>query len=154
MKKLGIVLGVCVVLIVLFYAVIHVVNDQIAEGLEDKLLNCPLPPNSEMIESVSIAGKKQGNGNGMQYFGIILIRSEMNKDELSQWYNSRVDTEENDLIYVMKQESPEIFKYGNYRFKHYSGENDLYQVCYFRNITAGPGSSSRESLLNIDLRGH
>lgn len=158
MKKLGIVLGVCGVLIVLFYAVIHIVNDQIAEGLEEKLLNCPLPPNSEMVESVSIAGKKQGNGNGMQYFGIILIRSEMNEDELAQWYNSRVDTEKNDLIYVMRQETREIFKYGVYygdhRFKHYSGEDDLYQVCFFRNITAGSGSSNRERILNFDLRGH
>ena len=38
-----------------------------------------------MLDSASITGKMQGNGNGMQWFGIILIKSEMNEDELSIW---------------------------------------------------------------------
>ena len=31
--------------------------------MERQLLDCPLPPNSEMLDSASIAGKMQGNGN-------------------------------------------------------------------------------------------
>lgn len=38
-----------------------------------------------MIESLSQAGKLTGNGNGMQYFGAILIRSELSLEELETY---------------------------------------------------------------------
>ena len=94
-KKIGIIFITFLIMVVLFYVVIHVVNNHIAKRMERQLLECQLQPNSEIIDSVSIAGKMQGNGNGMQWFGIILIRSEMNEVELSKWYDSRVNTEEN-----------------------------------------------------------
>ena len=85
-KKIGTVFIIFLILIVLSHVVIYVVNNHIAKGMERQLLDCPLPPNTEMLDSASIAGKMQGNGNGMQWFGIILIKSEMNEDELSKWY--------------------------------------------------------------------
>ena len=154
-KKIGIIFITFLIMVVLFYVVIHVVNNHIAKRMERQLLECQLPPNSEIIDSVSIAGKMQGNGNGMQWFGIILIRSEMNEVELSKWYDSRVNTEEkDDEIYVKKQETPEIFEYRNYRFKNYSGEDNCYQIQFLRNIPVGFESSIWEEFLNNDLRGH
>ena len=40
-----------------------------------------------MIESISRAGKLTGNGNGMQYFGAILIRSDLSLEELDAYYS-------------------------------------------------------------------
>ena len=35
-----------------------------------------------LIESLSEAGRLTGNGNGLQYFGAVLIRSELSLEEL------------------------------------------------------------------------
>ena len=79
----------------------------------------------------------------------------MNEDELSKWYNNRVNTEGADEeIYVIKQKAPEIFEYGNYRFKNYSGEDQCYQIQFFKNIPVGFETSIWEEFLNNDLRGH
>lgn len=154
MKRIGIILVSFLILIVLFHTVVYVVNNRIAKRLEQQLLNCPIPPNSEIIDSASVAGKLQGNGNGMEWFGIILIKSEMNEVELLQWYNSHVDIDKNDEIYVTRQKTSEIFDYSNLRFDHYSSEDCCYQIQIFRNIAIGTESSIWESLLNSDLRGH
>ena len=154
MKKFGKVLISVLILIALFHAAIYVVNNHIAKQLESQLLNCPLPPNSEIVDSVSVAGKIEGNGNGMQWFGIILIKSEMNEDDLSQWYSSHMDTDESDEIYVIRQKSPEVFEYENYRFNNFSGEDLCYQIQLFRDSAVGTELSIWESLLNFDLRGH
>ena len=154
MKKLRIILISFLILIVLFYGSIYIINNIVAKRMERQLLECELPPNSELIDSASIAGKILGNGNGMQYFGIILIKSEMNENELLQWYNSHANIEETDEIYVIRQETPEIFGQNNFRFNHYSGENNCFQIQSFRDIAVGTESSIWESLLNCDMRGH
>ena len=50
--------------------------------MEKELCETPLPEKTELIESISRAGKLTGNGNGMQYFGAILIRSDLSLEEL------------------------------------------------------------------------
>ena len=154
MKRFGKALIVVLILIALFHAVIYVVNNHIAKQLESELLNCPLPPNSELIDSVSVAGKMEGNGNGMQWFGIILIRSEKNEVDLLQWYNSHEKTDVSDEIYVIRQKSPEVFEFRNYHFNNFSGEDLCYQIQLFRDSAVGTESSIWKSLLNFDLRGH
>ena len=44
--------------------------------MANELVHFRLPKNTELIESIYKAGKLVGNGNGMQYFGVILIKSE------------------------------------------------------------------------------
>ncbi len=61
-----------------------IVNDNIAKKTANKLADLPLPNNTEFIEMVYIAGKLVGNGNGMQYFGAILIKSELSLEELKR----------------------------------------------------------------------
>ena len=154
MRKIRVALITFSVAIILFHVTIYAVNNHIAKTLESELLNCPLPPNSKLIESASVAGKMTGNGNGMEWFGIILVRSDMSKDMLSEWYNSHVEIEDTDMLYVFKQETPDIFEYSNHRFSNYSNEDDCYQVRLFRSSVVGLESSVWESLLNSDLRGH
>ena len=154
MKKVRFTLLAFLIIIILFNTIIYIVNNNIANGLKYKLLECPLPPNSELIDSASIAGKILGNGNGMQWFGIILVNSDITKDELSEWYKSHVDYKHTDTIYVFKQESSEILKGSNYFFNFYSDKCNCFQVQLFRNSAVGTESSIWESLLNLDLRGH
>ena len=61
------------------------INNHTAYKVEKALCEIPLPEETELIESLSQAGKLTGNGNGMQYFGAILIRSELSLEELETY---------------------------------------------------------------------
>ena len=61
---------------------IPLINNHTAYKVEKELCETPLPEKTELIESISRAGKLTGNGNGMQYFGAILIRSDLSLEEL------------------------------------------------------------------------
>ena len=142
------------VVIILFHVIIHLSNNIIAWGLERQLLKCPLPPDSQLLESVSIAGKMEGNGNGMQWFGIILIASDMDEAALSEWYSTHISLRDGDTVSVFRQDAPGIFGYGPPRFNNYAPECDCYQVRIFRASAVGAESTLWEALLNDDLRGH
>ena len=87
MKKLLITIILIVVIIFLSVLVAApIVNDNIAKKTADKLVDLPLPSNTEFIETVYLAGKLVGNGNGMQYFGAILIKSGLSLEELKEYY--------------------------------------------------------------------
>ncbi len=64
------------------------VNDHVAKKTLEELVELPLPENTEYIESVCNAGKIIGCGNGMQYFGAILIKSELSQEELEAYYSN------------------------------------------------------------------
>ena len=63
------------------------INNHTAYKVEKALCEIPLPEETELIESLSQAGELTGNGNGMQYFGAILIRSELSLEELETYYS-------------------------------------------------------------------
>ena len=71
--------SIVVIAVPAFFLTAPIVNDRIAEQTADKLADLPLPDHTEMLESVYEAGKLTGNGNGMQYFGAILIQSEIGR---------------------------------------------------------------------------
>ncbi|MDE7177211.1 MAG: hypothetical protein K2O59_05290 [Lachnospiraceae bacterium] len=81
--------------IILFtlYIVSPIVNDNVAKKTAVELVEIPLPNNTELMESIYKAGKLVGNGNGMQYFGAILIKSELSLDELIEYYAEFADNE-------------------------------------------------------------
>lgn len=67
------IIAVCICISPFF--VIPTVNDRKANAIVRKLTEHPLPPNTKIIEKYSAAGKLIGNGDGMDYFGAILIQS-------------------------------------------------------------------------------
>ncbi len=69
-----------------FLLSIPVVNDAVAAKIADTVEGIPLPPETEFCEKVSRAGKLAGNGNGMQYFGGILIKSDLTASQLEAYY--------------------------------------------------------------------
>ena len=60
------------------------INDDVSKKTANELADLPLPGNTELIESVHESGKLVGNGNGMQYFGAILIKSDLSLEELKR----------------------------------------------------------------------
>ena len=74
-----------VVLLVIAIA-IPVANNAIALGVENRLKDLPLPDGAQKISSVSSAGDLSGMHNGIQYFGAILVQSNLSKDEVFAHY--------------------------------------------------------------------
>lgn len=72
---------------------VPLMNDYYAYRVERTLCETPLPDKTIVVESMSQAGKLTGNGNGMQYFGAILIRSELSLAELEAYYSGYRDNE-------------------------------------------------------------
>lgn len=61
-------------------------NDAIAESVENDLVALPLPADTQLVDSYSSAGKLVGNGNGMQYLGVLIIESDLSTAELTSYY--------------------------------------------------------------------
>ena len=73
-KRIFIILLISIIVLpVILYVGIVVINNSIADKIEKNLSVCELPKNTELIDSVSIAGKLTGNGNGMQYMVLFLF---------------------------------------------------------------------------------
>ncbi|AXK46520.1 hypothetical protein [Brachybacterium saurashtrense] len=65
---------------------VPLVNDAAARDIEKELLALPVPKGAEVVESTSQAGKIVGNGNGMQYIGALLVRSDRGIGAVSGHY--------------------------------------------------------------------
>lgn len=154
MKKRNVIILVCILMLVLPYLLIHRTNDLIARAFEKELLSCPLPPATQIIESTSVAGKMIGNGNGMQWFGILLVKSDLDETQLSEWYHQAMDRDGSATIDVFKQDSPYVFAYDSILFRNSTVFDSCYQIRLADGMAAGAEPSFLHSLLNIDLRGH
>lgn len=143
MRKM-IVIGVCVIFFILlaFLLVTPIVNDNVAKKAAKELSDLSLPQNTEYIEAVYKAGKLVGNGNGMQYFGAILIQSELSLNELEKFYLNKSDCE------VKKQTNSEI---GIIEHTKLAFKTDINQDNYYIVYSWGTNSGIFHEL---DIRGH
>lgn len=154
-KTLKIILYILVALIILspfiLYLGIFVANNSIANQVEKELKAYPLPDETVLVESLSIAGKLIGNGNGMQYLGAILITSDRSLYEIEEHYKSEFE-----YIEVLNQNSEKIESISPYARgfnKFDAGSNETYYAV----LCWGPleeKNSSLSPLLDFDLRGH
>lgn len=127
---------------------IPVVNNLTARGVENYLKKLPLPPETELAASVSRADKFTGNGNGMQYFGAILLRSELTLDELEAFYVQYRRTEwECNLVSQRAPGLDFLEYYEELRFSQYDDEPGNYYIVF----SWGDGT---ELFVSWDLRGH
>ena len=88
MKK-GIIIGIIILFILLIIGLplyIVLMNNEIANRTTEELANIQLPENTQMVDTISIAGKVSGNGNGMQYFGAVLLKTNLSEEELDTYY--------------------------------------------------------------------
>lgn len=147
---------VAVALLLLFFAVgIPIINNAVALDIEGQLKKLPLPQNTTIIESTSVATKMAGNGNGMQYFGAVLLKSDRSLSELYDHYRPYRRGLYDCL--VEPQSGTEIRPIGelvnsssvNMTFRH-PVEGDGYFILY----SWGEAPDWAQSLLDTDLRGH
>ncbi len=103
------------------------VNDYSAYRVLTELKGVPLPEKTVMVDSTYAAGKMIGNGNGMQFLGDVLIKSELSYEELKDYYNNYSDTE---LTVFEKDNITYYFHRKHYEltFKNYPNNSNYYVV--------------------------
>ena len=137
------------VVLLLFAVGIPVANNAIALGVENDLKDIPLPENTVLVESTSKAGKMVGNGNGMQYFGAILIESDLSFEELDAYYQAYRAGSFDCLIAEQVSSDILVVEHGDLAFRH-TEYGDGYYIVY----TWGSAPDWARDWLDTDLRGH
>ncbi len=137
------VISLLIVAVIVFSAAVPLINDKAARDTAKVLAEIPLPENTRLIESVSRAGKLVGSGNGMQFFGAVLLESELSLEELDAHYSSYTDNE----CEIRKQDGSEVevIEHGRLAFKSDTGENSYIVYLW---------GSSNNVFGDWDLRGH
>lgn len=146
MKKLKLVGILAVVVLIGGSLSIPLINNHIAYKVEKELCKIPLPEETELIESLSQAGKLTGNGNGMQYFGAILIRSELSLEELEAYYSGYRSNEWECLVETQEGQFIGMIEHRVLQFSEEINDSGYYIV-----YSWGSGNSLLEEL---DIRGH
>ena len=146
MKKLKLVGILAAVVLIGGSLSIPLINNNIAYKVEKALCEIPLPEETELIESLSQAGELTGNGNGMQYFGAILIRSELSLEELDAYYSDYRSNEWEYLVETQERQPIEVIDHGTLQFREEIKDSGYYIV-----YSWGSGNSLLEEL---DIRGH
>ncbi len=124
----------------------YYVNNYYAYRVEKTLVNTPLPENTILIESTNKAGKLEGNGNGMQYYGAILIQSDLELDELDEYYSNYRN---NDWEYIVEVQDSPLAKgvsHSDIYFSNYTEDGNYYIVYSW--------GSGDEFFSIIDIRGN
>lgn len=165
MKKRGLIITVILVSIaalfyILFpiglYSAITITNNKIAINIEDQLISVELPEGTELVDSMWLAGKYFGNGHGMQYFGAILVSSELEADELQAYYRNYIQSD--DIVDVVKQQTAVIFDDLYYDecglvFENFDSTKNNYMIyCLEVNTSDWEEDGFIEELLDRDFR--
>lgn len=147
MKRVLITIVIVVLgIVLLFLIAAPFVNDNVARDMADKLAGLPLPDHTEYIESVYQAGKLVGNGNGMQYFGAILIKSELSLEELREYYASHTEKEWECMVDNQVDTDIKVIEHTQLEFKTKAEENRYYIVYSW--------GYHHTVFHELDLRGH
>ena len=146
MKKRIIIIVTIVVLFLVFLLSIPVVNNGTAKKTAEKIKNTDIPKTSEYVESFSAAGKLVGNGNGMQYFGGILIKSELSLEELKIYYSQFAQNEWEYIVQNQAGRNVTVIEHGNLTLN-----TDIETDNYFIVYSWGDNDTVFDEL---DIRGH
>ena len=146
MKKLKLAGMLAAVVLIGGVISISFINNNIAYKVEKELCETPLPEKTELIESISRAAKLTGNGNGMQYFGAILIRSDLSLEELDAYYSGYRSNEWECLVETQEGQSIEVIDHETLQFSE-----EIKDSGYYILYSWGSGNSLLEEL---DIRGH
>ncbi len=120
---------------------IPVGNNFIAVGVLNDIKSAPLPESTQIVESFSRAGKLSGNGNGMQYFGAILIKSELSLDELDKHYDG--------YGFTVKKQTEQAIE--PIEIESASFSTDVSSGGYYIVYDYGDGGGA---FFDLDIRGH
>ena len=124
---------------------IPIVNNCIADNVEKELRSLPLPESTELVDSISAAGKLSGNGNGMQYLGAILVESDLSIEELTEYYAQYKIDGRDIYVNVQNGERVELSEHRDLLFDIDSAHGDCFIVYSW--------GKSDYVLSELDLRG-
>ena len=122
-------------------------NDYIAKTIANEIKEIPLPEKTEFLEKKYVAGKLNGCGNGMQYYGAILIKSELSENELKEYYNMFSDSEWSNIVEKQIGNSIEMIEHRDIFFQTKFEDNVDYFIVYTWGDYSGIASE-------LDIRGH
>ena len=105
-----------------------------------------MPEKTEIIDSVSQTGKLVGNGNGMQYFGAILLKSKLSLNNLEDYYSAYQKNEWSYVVEPQKTQIIEVVEHNRISFSE-KVDDEGYYIVY----SWGDGPDVLEEL---DFRGH
>lgn len=130
MKKILVVIG-CIVLVVMIGLLIAIPasNNRVAKETAKIITDLPVPEKTEYVENISLAGKLVGNGNGMQYFGAILIKSELPLEKLVNYYGGHSNQTFDFTVEKQMDKNIPIIEHGNLSFKT-EIKSDNYYIVY------------------------
>ena len=151
LRKRFLLLLIVIALLALGYSGIVLTNNYLAQRIEEELEAYQLPPKTSLVDSLNVAGKLVGNGNGMQYMGAILVESGLSREELLAYYSGQFE-----YIEVREQTSADIAfeNAGDCRFDGYVDGKSYYSViCWDDNRKELVGDFVG-GLLDLDIRGH
>ena len=78
-----------VILILIVFLLIFIsrpINNNVANNVVKELKQLSLPENTIIVEEKAIADRLCGNGDGVQYFGALLLKSELSLEDLDKYY--------------------------------------------------------------------
>lgn len=131
---------------ILFRILCPIVNDISAKHIIADIESVPLPQDTQVAEQFSQAGKLVGNGNGMQFFGAILIESELSLEDLDKHYSLYRETPWDYIVEVQDTQSVDVIEHGTFSF-----ETDVSNGKFYIVYSWGNGISPFQ---DFDLRGH
>ena len=146
MKGLKIVLTTVFTAVTLFFILCPIVNNLSAKWVMEDIDSIPLPENTQAVERYSRAGKLVGNGNGMQFFGAILIESELPLEELDTYYSSYREAPWDYIVEAQRTQRIDVIEHGSFSFETDVSIGEFYIV-----YSWGDGISPFQ---DCDLRGH
>lgn len=135
-----------VLMVIIFPLIIPGINDNIAYQTALDVKNIELPNETEYIEMFSAAGKLIGNGNGMQYLGGILVKSELPIEDIREYYAQSTNDEREYFVNKQKGRQISFIEHGTVILNTDAGEDSFYIV-----YTWGHSNSC---LTELDIRGH
>lgn len=134
-------------MLILFLISCPVVNDISAKQVMRDIDAIPLPDNTQVAARFSRAGKLVGNGNGMQFFGAVLLESELSLEELDQYYSAYRKTDWDYIVQEQKTQSIDVIEHGLASFETEMSDEKNYYIIY----SWGDGISPFQ---DFDLRGN
>lgn len=146
MKKIKLVGILAAVVLIGSVISIPLINNHTAYKVEKALCEIQLPEETELIESLSQAGKLTGNGNGMQYFGAILIKSELSLEELETYYSDYRSNEWEYFVEIQEGQSIKVIEHKALQFSEEIEDSGYYIVYSW--------GSGKSLLKELDMRGH
>ena len=149
MKRLLVILVSLILIPIIVRFGVQIANNCIAMEVEKEIKSLPLPERTNYIESISAAEKLVGNGNGMQYFGAMLIKSELSLEELDTYYSVY---RENDWVYLVRRQTDSVIMDENWTVGDLSFKSDIYSDDYY--VVYSWGDTDIVFVSWFDISGH